>query len=254
MDGDRGDARAIVTLPTLEPAIGVAIGVDGCRCGWLAVSLCDDGVASWGVFAGFEEVLVRWPEGRILVDMPIGLADDAPRAVEREARQRLGRGRASSVFAVPSRAAVYAPNYESACERNRERLGVAISKQAWYLTPKIRELDRLLADDPSRRQRIVEAHPELCFAALAADGVAMAQSKKTDAGQAERYAVLTQHLATAHIVREAILRSTRRADVAPDDVADALVLAVSARMALTRIPADADACAHMVFPTNRSDP
>ncbi|MEO0422840.1 MAG: DUF429 domain-containing protein [Pseudomonadota bacterium] len=242
-----------MTTVALGPARGGVVGVDGCRAGWLAIHLTKAGATSWGVFTGVDEVLARWPRGRILVDMPIGLADDAPRAVEREARLRLGRPRASSVFAVPSRTAVYAPNYESACARNRERLGVAISKQAWHLTPKIRELDRLLAADPIQRRRVLEAHPELCFAALAPDGEALAESKKSDAGQAARYAILKQHFPTAQVLKDDIVRSTRRADVALDDIADALVLAISARLSLTRIPADADACAHMVFPASRND-
>ncbi|MEO0971785.1 MAG: DUF429 domain-containing protein [Pseudomonadota bacterium] len=235
--------------PTLEACGGLVVGVDGCRAGWLAIAIDAGGATSWGVFASFDQVPAHWPRvERLLIDMPIGLADDAPRAVEREARQRLGRPRASSVFAVPCRAAVYAPDYVSACARNRERLGCAISKQAWHLTPKIRELDRWLAGAPAWREQVLEAHPELCFAALTPSGQAMEAGKKTVAGQAARLELLAAHFAAARRLHEEIVEATRRADVARDDVTDALVLAMSARGPLARIPATDQACAHMVFP------
>ncbi len=224
--------------------------MDGCRAGWLAIAVDAAGEAHWQVNAALQDVLDRWADARVLVDMPIGLYEDAPREVETEARRLLGRPRASSVFAVPCRASVYAADYREACLRNRERLGTAISVQAWNLTPKIRELDTLLAAWPALRERVLEAHPELCFAALA-DGSPMQHGKKTPQGQLERRTLLAAHWAGATALIDDVLASTRRADVARDDIADALVLSLSARLPLRRIPADPRAQAHMVFPGPR---
>ncbi len=97
--------------------------------------------------------------------------------------------RQSSVFSIPSRAAVYAADEEfSTIERwyaaHREASRIAretsdpprgVSIQAFGIFSKIRELDRLLIARPELRSRIVESHPEAAFRQLnggSADGAA----------------------------------------------------------------------------------
>ncbi len=108
--------------------------------------------------------------------MPIGLPERVGlggRGAERAVRSFLGP-RQSSVFSVPARAAVYAPDYPSACEAARAHSDPprAVSKQCFHLFPKIREIDGLLRAEPALRGRIFESHPEVAFAVLAGGAMA----------------------------------------------------------------------------------
>lgn len=115
----------------------------------------------------------------LAVDMPIGLLDVGRRACDIEARRRLGPRR-SSVFPAPLRPMLETRTYE-------EALAIAgLSKQAYNLIPKIRELDSLMTTDLQRI--VVEAHPELCFARLG--GAPCHASKRTTEGLAERRALV----------------------------------------------------------------
>ena len=103
---------------------------------------------------------------RVAVDMPIGLpGPDQTRDCEREARRRLGPRR-HSIFSTPAR------QYLHAQEFSQVR---GMSLQSFHLLPKIRELDHWIT--PERQQRVMEAHPELCFLRLA--GRPLEFSKKT---------------------------------------------------------------------------
>jgi len=61
--------------------------------------------------------------------------------------------RKSSIFPVPCREAVYAETYEKACEVNKLLTGKLISKQAWNIVPKIRDVDRFLVKNKSYREK-----------------------------------------------------------------------------------------------------
>jgi predicted RNase H-like nuclease len=145
-------------------------GADGCPPGWVVV-LKDIGgrrAPEVMVCADMAEVLRR-PElpGIIGVDMPIGLPDavgPGGRDPEVELRSELG-DRQSSVFAIPSRAAVYAGDYAEACQRSLETSEPPrkISKQAFNLFPKIRQLDEMIRADPGLVHILHETHPEGAF-------------------------------------------------------------------------------------------
>lgn len=174
-------------------------GVDGCRGGWLvALRLLDDpAAAALKVLATFAEVL-DLPERPLLiaVDMPIGLpaaTGAGGRGPDRLARANLGQ-RQSSVFAMPSRAAVMTTDYAAAC-----RIALAtsdpprkISKQAFNLFPKIREIDALMT--PELQERVVECHPELVFWSLNGRQPLLlpkkVRSRANPAGLSERRALL----------------------------------------------------------------
>jgi predicted RNase H-like nuclease len=106
----------------------------------------------------------------VAVDMPIGLPDrtmGSGRIPEQLVRPLLGE-RQSSVFAIPSRAAVHAVDYGEACA-----LALAtsepprkVSRQGFNLFPKIREIDALLCARPALVPRVFEVHPELAFWSL----------------------------------------------------------------------------------------
>ena len=99
-------------------------GVDGCPVGWIAAFVRPDGDESRvRIVPRFADVVAA-PEAPavIAVDMPIGLPDRTGlggRAAENTVRTLLG-ARQSSVFSVPSRAAVYADDY---AQRVQARLG-----------------------------------------------------------------------------------------------------------------------------------
>ena len=86
------------------------VGVDGCPGGWIAVWQ-DDGDPAVGVFPAFAELIAAFPGDAIIaVDMPIGLPEFSGRGgrgPEALVRPLLGQ-RQSSVFSIPSRAAVHA--------------------------------------------------------------------------------------------------------------------------------------------------
>ena len=155
-------------------------GVDGCRAGWIAAIDRPGEPLAVAVVPSFAGLLSSLSHDAIVaVDMPIGLPDHCfhgGRGPESLVRPLLGQ-RQSSVFSIPSRSAVYASQAayadpESWLAAHREasaasRLtstpprGVAI--QAFGLFGKIREIDALLRDDPSLRERVLESHPELAF-------------------------------------------------------------------------------------------
>jgi len=148
-------------------------GVDGCRAGWIAVLMRVDDPASARIvtaptLADIADAAEK--PGIIAVDMPIGLPDrtqGSGRAPEQLIRPLLGQ-RQSSVFAIPSRRAVYADDYGEAC-----RIALAtfdpprkVSRQGFAIFPKIREIDALLRARPDLVSKIYEVHPELAFWAL----------------------------------------------------------------------------------------
>ncbi|WP_299818377.1 DUF429 domain-containing protein [uncultured Roseibium sp.] len=143
-------------------------GVDGCKTGWVAVlrNLNNPKDLELRLFPAFADLLTCEPFARIIaVDMPVGLPDNigpGGRGPEKAARKHLGL-RQSSVFAVPSRPAVYEDDYPAACEtaQKTSQPPKKVSKQCFHLFPKIREIDILMT--PELEARVHEVHPELAF-------------------------------------------------------------------------------------------
>ena len=104
----------------------------------------------------------------------------------------------------------------------RDTHGGGISKQAWNITPKIREVDNWMT--PRRQNRIFEAHPELAFAAL--NGGEPLPSKKSEIGESARRRILHEH-GFSQVLDQA--RDIPRRLAAIDDVLDAAVLCVVAQ-------------------------
>lgn len=190
------------------------VGVDGCPGGWIAVWRRDGDEPSCRVFPAFADIIAAFPsDATIAVDMPIGLPEFSQRGgrgPEALVRPLLGQ-RQSSVFSIPSRAAVYvetAPfttvvewyaSHRRASEvamRTSDPLrGVSI--QAFGIFPKIREIDALLRERPWLGERVIESHPEVAFMQLNG-GQPMSLPKKikgtvNSAGMEERKALLCRH-------------------------------------------------------------
>lgn len=177
------------------------MGIDGCRAGWVATIRPLAGGAARRIVASDLKSLFEEPDlAAIAIDMPIGLPDrigPEGRGPEKALRPSLG-ARQSSVFSVPARSCVYAPDYAAA---NRESLATSepprkVSKQSFYLFPKIRALDLLLRDRPEWIGLVHECHPEGAFMAM--NGMKPLREPKKLKGQvhpagiAERVALLVE--------------------------------------------------------------
>jgi predicted RNase H-like nuclease len=168
----------------------VALGVDGCRVGWVGALLREStyDVLVAGDIASLVTAAREAAPGLavVAIDIPIGLPDDRPRATDVLARTRLPAGRKSSVFPTPSRAAVEQTTHPEASAANRAALGVGLSVQAFHLVPKILDVDRYVRSGPP--VSVLEVHPEVSFAEI--DPVAVVPSKITAEGAATRRAAL----------------------------------------------------------------
>jgi predicted RNase H-like nuclease len=207
------------------------IGIDGCRAGWFCVVL--DERDNWSCHVAPDARAVgelAVAADSVLIDIPIGLPDSGPggRLCDREARQLLGRGRAASVFSAPARRTLAAAGYPHALELNRQATGRGLSRQAWGIVPKIREIDALLCNNRALRGVLRESHPELCFWALNGNR-AMQYNKKKRAGQQERLAVLEDYFPQCHALYGQVCAEFLRRQVARDDIIDAMVCAVTAK-------------------------
>lgn len=219
------DASETRTPPAPSPWIA---GLDGCRGAWAGVLLnLADGCHRAARFATVAD-LVDAPEAPAFVgiDIPIGLPDritDGGRVADRAARAYLGQGRAS-VFPMPPRAAVHAPDYETAKALSRAGSDppFAPSIQGWNIFRSVREVDGLLRARPDLCDRLHEVHPEVAFRRLNRDR-ALAASKKTPDGQAARRALLLGAGLPKALV------AARPAGIGADDHLDALAALVVAR-------------------------
>lgn len=208
-----------------------ALGVDGCRAGWIAVEFGVDAYRV-SVLPDFRAVLAAAPEAApVLVDIPIGLPDAGSpvRACDSEARALLPRNRTGAVFPTPCREAVYAESRDRANAANERVLGKGISAQTWAIVPKIREVDRLLRDASDEQSRVREVHPEVCFWALNGRE-AMRESKKSRPGFESRLRVLKSVDAKAEErVKEGLL-AVAGYDAGPDDVLDGYAAALTGHL------------------------
>jgi predicted RNase H-like nuclease len=162
---------------------GRVAGVDAWRGGWVAVTLRDGAFETAFVAAAFGDLLGELGEVAVVgVDMPIGLVAAGWRQADRLARAGLG-SRRSSIFATPPRPVLDAGGYAEANLRCRELTGQGLSRQAWALVPRIREVDEFRTD-----RRLFEVHPETSFQRLAG---APPASKRTWAGLTRRRALLS---------------------------------------------------------------
>jgi predicted RNase H-like nuclease len=173
---------------TTEARMGLGhrqiVGVDGCKAGWVAAIATVGDVATprVAVFPDIDALVAAVaPDAVIAIDMPIGLPErivGAGRAAERLVRPLLG-ARQSSVFAIPARKAVEAASYADACHQAvlTSDPPRKVSKQAFFLFGKVRQLDEALRRDASLVGRVRESHPEVVFRALQG-GQPLAEPKK----------------------------------------------------------------------------
>ncbi len=210
----------------------VAVGVDACPGGWVAV------VLAGGTFAAarFGTTLAgllddgplddgAGPPAAVGVDMPLGLLDGGWRPADDAAKSFIGPRRAS-IFRVPPRAAWLEPDFATANRRCRELTGGGLTQQAWGLRAKLLEANARAEAARPGDAPLYEVHPEVSFRAIA--GRDLSHAKTSWAGHNDR-----RHL----LVRAGIVLPDRFAGpadrVPPIDVLDAAAAAWSAhRIAL----------------------
>jgi predicted RNase H-like nuclease len=191
------------------------LGLDGAKPGWVVVALEDGHFVECFVVKSFAEVVAD-PAAVIGVDTPLGETVPGARAADAAARAWLGSKHAS-VFTPPPVAAADARDYEEAKRIAAELTAKKISKQAWYLLPKMLDV---LEHWRSQPDRIREVHPECSFRAMRRED--LRSSKKTWTGLAERLRILRDHGI------DLIAGNHEAQGVAPDDVVDAAAVAWTA--------------------------
>jgi predicted RNase H-like nuclease len=209
-------------------------GVDGCAGGWLAAFVHPQGgEARLRIERHFAGVL-SGPEcpAVVAVDMPIGLpkrTGPGGRMAETSVRPLLGE-RQSSVFSVPSRAAICAADYRDAC-----RIALAtsdpprkVSKQLFNIAPKIREVDELLRAAPDAAKRVFEVHPEAAFWRLNGER-ALTEPKKVKSRPYEPGLALRRNLLTKAGFSALAVNASPPKGAGADDLLDALACAAIAR-------------------------
>jgi len=199
-------------------------GLDGWKNGWVMAIIDGERLASVSAITDLAAGLAAaGPLDRIGIDMPFPLLD-GERAADALARAQLGR-RASTVFSAPPLAALRATHYPDANAASRAAIGKGLSKQAWSLFPRIREVRAAIVSGlPAPVQ---ESHPEVCFAVMT--GGPLPRKASWDG-------VLRRIQALQAAGLDPLPHRGLPPSVAPDDVLDAIAVAWSARRAARRSP------------------
>ncbi len=221
-------------------AESLCAGIDGCRKGWVVVSLHQSRPPQINLKSSISDFFSSVNNvSRVFIDMPIGLPFPAVpvRRCDMEVRKLL-KSRRSSVFSPPCREAVYASDYAGALQINREFLGKGFSKQAWNICNKIKEVDSFLHENPDLQETLIEAHPELCFKKM--NKGELKYTKKDRSGERERIRLINRFFPKGSVYINEFVRGTLRKEVQADDVIDAFCLAIhaslSAKRGVTSIP------------------
>lgn len=209
-----------------------SIGIDGYKGQWLAVILHQESFLV-KIFKTISELCQAYPHADVyLIDIPIGLPESRT-ALRPDSlvKKELGR-KGASIFPVPCRQAVYSETKQKAREQNIAILGKSISEQTLGITKAIRQVDTFLQQHPRWKNRLLESHPEFCFAKLNKN-IPIYESKLTAAGRQKRLDILRPHFSKADKVIEAFLQEKPQRKKL-DDVVDALCLAVAGMLIVKR--------------------
>jgi predicted RNase H-like nuclease len=202
---------------------GTIVGVDGCPGGWVCFQVdLQSRKTSVRVVSRLNELLSTFPRPRLVaIDIPIGIPDRGARACDIAARRVLGKPRSNSVFPAPIRPTLGAKTYEEACTLSLRAHGKSLSRQAFEIIAKIREVDNLMT--PELQMWVFEVHPEVSFWALN-EQRPLTFRKLDREGKEERLCLLRRHYPTI----DQHLSGLRQSEVAGNDVLDAAAAAWTA--------------------------
>ena len=207
----------------------VAIGVDGCKGGWIAAlyySRPGSGYSTSLERFGDIVQLTDWRNGfagepPVTIDVPIGIPYMVRfRRCDEEARDRLGPRR-GAVFMPPGRYLLEASNHyevRQLVEERRQEVPTTrgMSAQAFGILPKIREVDEFVRGRTDSQEWLFEVHPELCFRAWAGRDL---PPKRSAAGTLERLVLVREMFTDAESVIRQRISGGSDADIT--DVLDA---------------------------------
>lgn len=236
----------------------LCIGVDGCKEGWIA-AVYDHGNLRIEKYNAIDAIIERYPLFEdFLIDMVIGLPSNEAHIRPDTFARSLIPGRTSTIFAVPSRQAVYKNSEAEQIEANKKALGKGLSKQTVAIISKIRELDSFLNSKSQYKNVIKESHPEVCFARL--NGNVLMTKKAHFDGMNERINILKKYI--PELDGSIILTKAKELKCNADDIVDAICLAVTANLNYEckgeTIPAepmidDNGLIMHMVIPADKNE-
>jgi len=210
------------------------LGIDGCRAGWIAISLDEEHAGYWLLESDRELGEYFEEYDRIFIDIPIGLEEESHvRQCDRELRAVLGADYSASIVNPPIRGALHAPTYAEASMTSYEITGKKVSIQSWNITSDIKAVDQYLQRNKVLREKIFESHPELLFQKLNG-GNPILQKKATKKGLRHRLDLLKKESEFADDFFRDIKEKFRRNQVDEDDIVDAMALALFARYSTTR--------------------
>lgn len=223
-------------------------GIDGCKAGWLCVGLSCEGEHC--VFVAIDircaHQMMKERKAKIaLIDIPIGLSGNKEeRKCDKGARRFIGKKRGGSVFRVPCRPAMDAykkcADHESGKNAGKKAsiriTDGSLSEQTWAIAPKIAEVDSFLQCSVYKNNKefkLRETHPEVCFRALNPKDADLEYSKMESTDKEERRKILASHLTDARKI-DSEIKGCLKSGVADDDILDAMVAAVTAKMGFPR--------------------
>ncbi|MDL2232405.1 DUF429 domain-containing protein [Ruminococcaceae bacterium OttesenSCG-928-L11] len=203
----------------------LSVGIDGCAGKWAVVALSEHGFEI-ALHKNITEICEKYGNAHsVIIDMPIGLVESDKEIRPDQILRKNLKGKASSVFNTPCRQAVYASGYSAAIAENQKVLNLKITPLSNAIIPKIKEIDTFLRDNPNWKNRLVESHPEYCFALLNG-GTPISQNKQTPEGVNTRLILLSKYYADSYRVIERFQKLVPKMAKTPDDVLDALALAI----------------------------
>ncbi len=130
----------------------------------------------------------------------------------------------TSVFSAPIRPVLEATDYSDASRIRQDVENKGMSRQAWGITTKVREMDAAIRELDPGQSMVREGHPEVSFKAWA--GNPMQNAKQKPAGRAERERLIAAHLGDDLIPN--LWPQLRGRGVAKNDLIDALAMLWSA--------------------------
>ena len=207
---------------------GVFVGVDGCKGGWVAASI-NNGELYLKKYTDFSKMVFDIAQfDGVLVDMVMGLPSNIEQYEKRPdgIARKIVKPRTSTVFAVPTRQAVYEFTKDKQKDANLSAIGKGLSEQTIAIIPKMREVDEFLLSNEEYMNVIRESHPEVCFARL--NGEVFMTNKSEKEGITDRVQVLSRYL--QNLSEEYVRTSAKKLGCKPDDILDAICLAVTANL------------------------
>ncbi len=202
-------------------------GVDGCKAGWIAIKhTIGTGFFEPVLFLSFDLLCIGLKDYDVIaVDMPVVLSTSPSRFCDIQARKLLAK-RASTIFSAPPKQILAAKTYQEANTLSKTLFDKGISKQAWFLFPKIQQVQKCLKENPRIANQLFECHPELSFKALNQEQV-MLNSKKTKLGKMLRSQLIEEAFEVD--LERNFLNTFLKRDVADDDIIDAFACLWTAR-------------------------